>query len=109
VSAGVEFPGTSVLRHAAAVSAASEQMTEARSAVREVTMDSGAYGRICQFLPDLLTPLFCRAADAMNDAVEALGETALKLRTTAADTAAVDAAGACRLDSAVSPGRVLPL
>jgi hypothetical protein len=109
VSAGVEFPAESVLQHAAAVSDASGQMTQARSAVREVTMDGQAYGQLCQFLPNLLSPIFGSAIDVMNDAVDALDETALKLRTTATAMEATDAGSARRLDKAAGPGLALPL
>ena len=109
MSAGVEFPAALVLRHAAAVSDASEQMAQARAAVREVTMDSGAYGQLCQFLPGLISALFGSAGDAINDAVDALGETALRLRVTATDMTAADAGTARRLDSAGGPGLTLPL
>jgi hypothetical protein len=109
MSAGVEFPSSSVLRHAAAVGDASDQMTQARSAVCEVTMDSQAYGQLCQFLPGLLSPLFSIAVDVMNHAVDALAETELKLRATAAAMEAADAGSARRLDRAAGPGTALPL
>jgi hypothetical protein len=109
MSAGVEFPAASVLRHAAAVGEASDQMTQARSAVREVTMDSQAYGQLCQFLPGLLSPVFGGAVEVLNDAVDALGETAMKLRSTAAAMAATDGDSARRVDDAAGPGLVLPL
>jgi hypothetical protein len=109
VSEGVQFPAESVLEHAATVSDASEQMAQARSAVREVTMDSQAYGQLCQFLPGLLSPLFGGAVEVLNDAVEALGETALKLRDTATAMDTADAGSARRVGNAVGPGIELPL
>jgi len=109
VSAGVEFPAEAVLQHADAVSEASDAMVQARAAVGEITMDSQAYGQLCQFLPALLSPVFGSASEVMNDAVDALGETALKLRTTASDMTATDAGGARRLTAAAGPGLDLPL
>ena len=109
MSGGVQFPAEAVLRHAAAAGDASEQMTLARSAVREVTIDSQAYGQLCQFLPGLLSPLFDDAVQVMDGAAEALGETALKLRTTAAAMQAADAGSAGRVQNAASPGFELPL
>ena len=109
MSSGVQFPAALVLRHGAAVSDASEQMAQARAVVREVTIDSGAYGQLCQFLPGILSALFGNAAEAINDAVDALGETVLKLRATATDMTATDAGSARRLDSAAGPGLALPL
>ena len=109
MSAGLEFPAASVLQHATAVGETSDRMAQAKSAVREVTMDSQAYGQLCQFLPALLSPIFGSAVEVMNDAVEALGETALKLRATATDMQAADAGSARRLSSAAGPGLELPL
>ncbi|MFI7540049.1 type VII secretion target [Actinoplanes sp. NPDC049599] len=109
MSAGLEFPAESVLRHAAAVSDAADRMTQARAAVGEVTMDSQAYGQLCQFLPNLLSPVFDSAVGVMNDAVDALEETALKLRATASDMDATDAGSASRLDHAAGSGLDLPL
>src|SRR3954467_11650286 len=109
MSAGVEFPSSSVLRHAAAVGDASDQMTQARSAVREVSMDSQAYGQLCQFLPGLLSPLFGSAAEVMNEAADALAETALKLRATATAMETTDVGSAGRLNDAGGPDLVLPL
>ena len=109
MSAAVEFPAASVLQHAVAVSMASDQMTQARSAVREVGMDNQAYGQLCQFLPGLLSPLFESAAEAMNEGVDALAETALKLRAIATAMEATDADSANRLDNAGGPGLALPL
>ena len=108
MSAGVEFPAGSVLRHAAEVNAAADHLTEARSAARQVTMDSQAYGQLCQFLPPLLSPLFDSAVAVMNEAVDALGETALKLRATAALMQAADAGSARGVHDAAGPGLVLP-
>jgi hypothetical protein len=109
VSEGVQFPAEAVLRHAAAAGDASEQMARARSAVREVVMDSQAYGQLCQFLPGLLSPLFDGSAQVMNGAVEALGETALKLRTTATAMQAADTSSAGRVENAAGPSFKLPL
>ena len=72
-------------------------------------MDSEAYGQLCRFLPALLSPLFGDAVGVINDAVEALGETALKLRSTATALQAADAASARRVDTAAGPGIELPL
>ena len=104
----MEFPAASVLQHAAVVSEACDQMTRARSAVGEVTMDGRAYGQLCQFLPGLLSPLFASAVEVMNGAVDALGETALKLHATATAMQAADVGSARRLDDAAGPGPVLP-
>ncbi|GGK95967.1 type VII secretion target [Mangrovihabitans endophyticus] len=109
MSSGVQFPADAVLRHATAVSGVSEEMAQARAAVDQVVMDSQAYGQLCQFLPTLLSPLFGDATEAMNDAVDALGETALKLRATASTMTATDTGSAEKLTAAASPTIELPL
>jgi hypothetical protein len=109
VSTGVEFPADAVLQHAGAVSGVSNEMAQARAAVGQVVMDSQAYGQLCQFVPTLLSPLFGNATEVMNDAVEALGETALKLRTTASSMTATDAGSAANLKAAGTPTIELPL
>lgn len=109
MSAGVEFPTEAVLEHSTAVHEASLGMAQARAAAGEVVMDSQAYGQLCQFLPALLSPLFGSATGVMNDAADALGETALKLRTTAASMTTTDAGSARRLETAAGPGIDLPL
>ena len=109
MSSDVEFPAEAVVRHATVVSETSDDLMQARAAAREVTMDSEAYGHLCQFLPVLLSPLFGSAAEVLNDAVEAFDETALKLRATAADMAAADAGSARRLNAATDPSLDLPL
>ena len=100
MSAGLEFPAEAVLRHASAVSEVSDEMVRARSAAGEVAMGSQAYGQLCQFLPALLSPLFGSATEVMSDAVDALGETSLKLQATATQMNAADAGSAQRLNVA---------
>lgn len=107
MSAGLEFPAEAVLRHASAVSEASDEMARARSAAGEVAMDSQAYGQLCQFLPALLSPLFGSATEVMSDAVDALGETSVRLRATATEMNAADVGSARRLTAV--QGLDLPL
>jgi hypothetical protein len=84
-------------------------MTQVRAAAGQVAMDSGAYGQLCQFLPALLSPLFGSATEVMNEAADALGETALNLRNTASAVTSTDAGSAQRLNAAASPVLDLPL
>lgn len=90
MSVGIRFPAEAVRQHASVVGEVAEQMAVARSAVREVSMDARAYGEICGFLSGLLSPLFGAAAEVMNGAIDALSETALKLRATAETIEATD-------------------
>jgi hypothetical protein len=110
----VQFPGLVVEQHAGRVEQVGDAMDLARSAVRDVTMDAGAYGQLCQFLPGMLSPVFGIGVDALHSAVDVLHETAASLRTTAASMSAADTAGARRIRRAGdgdggSPALELPL
>lgn len=109
MSAGVEFPAEAVIRHAGAVSEASDEMLLVRGAAGEVAMDGQAYGQLCQFLPTLLSPLFGSATQVMSDAADALGETSSKLRVTATGMNAADAGSAQQLNATATPQLNLPL
>jgi hypothetical protein len=103
MDAGMRFPATAVLQHATAVTDASDQMARARAAVREVTMASLAYGELCQFLPAMLSPVFGSAVEVLNDAMDAMRETAYKLQTTVEAVEAADVESARRLSDAARP------
>jgi hypothetical protein len=105
---GVQFPIAAVRQHAGTVDAVADAVGQARGAVRQVTMDTGAYGQLCQFLPALLTPVFGLAVAAMNGSVDALHETAAGLRAAAGDTEATDEAGGRRVAAAGAPLKRLP-
>ena len=106
----VQFPIELVRRHAGEVGQVAEAMQTAQSAVHEVSMDSQAYGVLCQFLPALLSPVFDLGVDALRGSVEALHETAAGLRGAAADTAATDATNARAIGAAGrAPGSPLEL
>lgn len=87
----VEFPIALVQRHAGTVDAVADAVSTARSAVHEVTMDTQAYGQLCQFLPALLSPVFGLALDALHESIGSLQDTADKLRTAASNTETTDA------------------
>ncbi|GIF09778.1 type VII secretion target [Actinoplanes siamensis] len=91
----LRFPAGEVRRHAESTDAVAEAIEQARAAVREVAMDTQAYGELCQFLPGLLSPIFASAAGALAETAESLRETAHHLRTavtgiTGADTTAAE-------------------
>jgi hypothetical protein len=109
MSDSVLFPAAAVRRHATAVSAAADQMSQARSAVHTVAMDTEAYGQLCQFLPGLLSPVFEAALEVLDEATDSLGETSSKLRTTADEIEASDTDSAGRMTAAGVPGWELPL
>ncbi|SNY69386.1 type VII secretion target [Paractinoplanes atraurantiacus] len=105
----VRFPAPAVHRHAGTVDGVADALRTARSAVHEVSMDTQAYGQLCQFLPGLLSPIFSLAVGALGDAGEALRETADNLRAAAADTAATDGSAARTIKAATGPLPELPL
>jgi hypothetical protein len=105
---GVQFPITAVQRHAGTVDGVADAVEQARSAVREVSMDTQAYGKLCQFLPALLTPVFALAVHAMTGSVEALHDTAAGLRAAADSTEATDETSARRVHTAGRPAGRLP-
>jgi hypothetical protein len=86
----IEFPIAMVHRHGGTVDRVADAMEMARSAVHEVSMDTQAYGQLCQFLPAILSPVFGLAVDAIHESVGSLQETAQKLRTAATATQQTD-------------------
>ena len=107
-SNGVQFPSTAVRGHAGTVEGVADEVQQARSAVHEVTIDTQAYGKLCQFLPGMLAPVCELAVDTMNGSIEALHETAAGLRDVAASMDATDEGGARRIITAGPPAGRLP-
>jgi uncharacterized protein YukE len=105
----MQFPAAAVRRHATGVEEIADAVRQARSAVHEVTMDSQAYGQLCQFLPGLLSPVFVLAVGALDDADEALRETATNLRAAADSTTTTDEQAGGRVRAAAGPLPELPL
>jgi len=105
----VRFPAAAVQQHAGSVDGIADAVRQARSAVHEVTMDTQAYGQLCQFLPALLSPIFGLAIGALGEAGEALRETATNLRAVAASTVATDESAARTVRAAGGPLPELPL
>ncbi|BCJ56039.1 hypothetical protein Asp14428_75140 [Actinoplanes sp. NBRC 14428] len=105
----IRFPAPAVERHAGSVDGIADSVVRARAAVTEVAMGAEAYGQLCQFLPVLLNPLFDQAIGAMNDATDALRETADNLRAAAASVTATDVKAGGRITSAGAPMLDLPL
>ncbi|WP_045747335.1 type VII secretion target [Actinoplanes rectilineatus] len=86
----LSLPVLAVQQHAAGVDQVAADVSQARAAVDQVTMDSQAYGQLCQFLPGLLSGLFGAAVTAMNGNVDALHETAYGLRDAVRTVQAAD-------------------
>jgi hypothetical protein len=108
----VQFSAVAVRVHSASVDRIAADVDQARSAAGEVSMDVGAYGILCQFLPSLLSPVFVLASEALSSSAEALHETAAHLRSTADQTEGADQAIARRITAAepsAEPAVRLPL
>jgi hypothetical protein len=105
----MQFPAESVRRHAATVDAIAADVEQARGAAGEVTMDTQAYGMLCQFLPGLLMPVFAVAATTLDGSADGLRETASDLRVTADQMDGTDQASARRVTAAGPPLIDLPL
>jgi uncharacterized protein YukE len=103
---GMQIPIDAVRAHAGTVDQVGAEMEQARSAVTEVTMDTGAFGQLCQFLPAVLSPVFGLALDALDGTIDALHSTADDLRATA-DAASATDAGSARRVTAADSGRPL--
>ena len=99
MTAELRFPGRPVERHAGHVAEVADALETARSVVREVTMERDAYGILCQFLPGILGPVFEAGVDALNSSVDALHETAARLRSTADGLTGADEASRYRIES----------
>lgn len=96
----IELPAAAVLQHAHSVDGVADDVHQARGAVRDVSMDTQAYGQLCQFLPSLLSPLFTLASASLYDAEDSLRETSLKLRAVVRETTATDQAAGSAVTAA---------
>ena len=90
MGADIEFPIALVHQHGGTVDRVADAVELARSAVHEVSLDTQAYGQLCQFLPAILSPVFGLAVDALHESVGSLQETAQKLRTASSATQSTD-------------------
>ena len=105
----LQFPPAEIRRHAGSVDGIADAVQTARGAVHEVTMDTQAYGQLCQFLPAILSPIFSLATGALNDAEDSLRETAGKLRSTVSEATATDESAGRRVRTSGASLPELPL
>jgi len=105
----LQFPPAEIRRHAGSVDQIADAVQTARGAVHEITMDTQAYGQLCQFLPAILSPIFSLATAALKDSEDSLRETADKLRSTAGETTATDESAGRRIRASGAPLPELPL
>src|SRR4051794_36379352 len=71
--------------HARTVEAIGDQVTGAADAGRTARPGPEAYGRLCLMVPAMLAALQDVLVDGMTSTADALHDTAIRLRTTAAD------------------------
>ena len=78
-------------------------MRTARSAIHDVTLDTTAYGVLCQFLPDVLSPVFQLALEALDQLGRRAARDGDRVATTVAGTTGTDRASAARITAVELP------
>ncbi len=89
-SIGVPVPA--LRTHAASLDRIGEQAETSRSAASVTHLDRGAYGQLCQFMPEYFEPGMQDTVDGLASSVAELHRLAWSLRTTADLYARSDAA-----------------
>ena len=77
------------------------QLSTALDAARTVSMPRDAYGVICQFFPPMIVPIENAGVQALQEAVNAMGNTARAIRDTATTYADTEAANAAAFDGSL--------
>jgi len=77
------------------------QLSTALDAARTVSMPRDAYGVICQFFPPMIDPIENAGVQALQEAVNAMGNTARAIRDTATTYADTEAANAAAFDGSL--------
>jgi hypothetical protein len=76
--------------HAGQIAGIGDQLATAQQAASAVRVDSGAYGKLCQFVPALLNTLHDQMIDGIAAAACSAHDTAEALHSVAADDAGSD-------------------
>jgi hypothetical protein len=97
VSGQFQVSTSALVSHAAEIDRIGDGLDTAKQAGAAAQVDSGAYGRLCQFVPALLNDLQAQVTDGIGSAVTAARDTADALRSTAADYDMSDGNAADRL------------
>jgi hypothetical protein len=97
VSGQFQVRSSDLVSHAAEVDRVGDGLDTAKQAGAAVRVDSGVYGRLCQFVPALLNDLQAQLIDGIGSAVTAAHDTVDALRSTAADYDTSDDNAADRL------------
>jgi len=101
-------PVDAILAHAGNVDRVAEAVETSHAAAAQVHLDRGAYGLMCQFMPEYFEPGMQETVDALAGSVRELRAIATSLRTAAARYASTDAAASDRARSTY-PSVPLPL
>jgi hypothetical protein len=96
-SGAFQVNSASLVSHAGEVDTIGDGLTSAAQAGRSIQTDTGAYGRLCQFVPALLNGLQESMVDAMNTAAGSAHDTADALRSVAASYDSTDGSAADRI------------
>jgi hypothetical protein len=86
-----------LVSHASEIDDIADGLATARQAGAAVRVDSGAYGKLCQIVPDLLNVLQDQVVNVITAAARSTRDTADAVRVTAADYDGSDNRAATRI------------
>jgi hypothetical protein len=87
--------------HAGTLDGVQGQLATALDAAQTVSMPRDAYGVICQFFPPMIDPIEAAGVQALQEAVNAMGNTARAIRDTATTYSDTDAGNAAAFDGSL--------
>ncbi|GGP88009.1 type VII secretion target [Saccharothrix coeruleofusca] len=96
MAAGYEVLVDELAAHSRKVDGFAERLRAAVDAARQVTMNDSAYGVICQPFAAMLQPFEETGVTALSKGVEAIADTAERMRRTAESYGAQESAEAAR-------------
>jgi Excreted virulence factor EspC, type VII ESX diderm len=83
VAEPIEVPVTALRTHAVSLDRIADQAETSRSAASVTHLDRGAYGQLCQFMPEYFEPGMQDTVDGLATSVAELHRLAQSLRTAA--------------------------
>ena len=107
--AQVDMPLEAVRHHAGSVDGVSDGVRTAYQAANQVFLDVAAFGMLCSFVPALFDPVLRGTVEAIDEAAQALADTAGRLRLAADVSQAADEASAATVQRAGDHRIELPL
>jgi len=96
----VRVTTTDLVSHASEIDQIGDGLTTAQQAGNAVRVDSGAYGKLCQIVPDLLNVLQDQVINVITAAAGSTHDIADAVRATAADYDRSDNRAATRIRNA---------